>query len=159
MENNANVHRGLIAEVEKITKRNLIWYYGNSSHPAAALQDHDPDILENILRSLDLDLYEKKVDLVVSSPGGFPYAAGKMVKVCRTFASEFRAIVVDRALSAGTLICLGAQDLLMAETASLGPIDPQMVRGTQQGQRLVPASVILESFQEMLRAGTTSDCK
>jgi len=152
LENSANVHKEIIAAIEKLTGRNLVCYFANPGHPGGAMQDHDPDLLENILRSLDLGKYDRKTDVLVNSPGGFPYAAGKMVKVCRTFASEFRTIVLGRAISAATLLCLGSQELIMSETASLGPIDPQMIIGSARGQRLVPAHIILESFREMLGA-------
>lgn len=156
LENNANVHRELIMQIERLTKHNLVCYFANPGHPAGAMQDHDPDILENVLRSLDLDKYKSKLDLLVTSPGGFPYAAGKMVKVCKAFASEFRTIVLGRAMSAATLLCLGSEELLMGETGSLGPIDPQMVRSSTQGERLVPAHVIIESFREMVGAAQQS---
>jgi len=152
LDNNGNVHRDLIARVERQTGRNLICYLGNSSHPAGALQDHDPDFLENLLRSVDLSKYDGKLDLLVNSPGGFPYAASKIVHVCRTLATDFRAMVLNRAMSAATLLCLGAQELVMSDTASLGPIDPQMVLGSARGQRLVPATVVIDSFRQMLGA-------
>lgn len=152
IENNANVHREIIARIERVTGRNLVCYLANPGHPGGAIQDHDPDLLENVLRSMDHDKYGRKLDVLVNSPGGFPYAAGKMVKVCRTFSTEFRTIVLNRAMSAATLLCLGARELVMAETASLGPIDPQMVMGSPRGQRLVPANVIIESFRQMLGA-------
>lgn len=152
LENNANVHRELIAQIERITKRNLVCYIANPGHPGGAIQDHDPDLLENTIYSLKLNEYGNKIDLLINSPGGFPYAAGKMVKVFRTYSKEFRTIVVNRAMSAATLLCLGCDELIMAETASLGPIDPQIVRGTQSDQRLVPAQVIIDSFRQMLAA-------
>lgn len=152
IENNANVHRELIAQIEQSTKRNLVCYFGNAAHPGGAMQDHDPDLLENILRSMNLDGFGRKLDLMVNSPGGFPYAAGKMARVCRTFSKEFRAIVLGRAMSAATLLCLGADELLMTGTASLGPIDPQMLMNSAKGQRLVPATVIIETFRQMLGA-------
>lgn len=158
-ENNANVHRRIVEKIEAATGRNLVCYLANAGHPAGAMMDHDPDLLENVLRSIDLSKYGNRLDLLVNSPGGFPYAAGKMVRVCRTFSSEFRTIVVNRAMSAATLLCLGAHELVMAETASLGPIDPQMVSGPPQGQRLVPAHVIIESFREMLGAAQAAILK
>ena len=40
----------------------------------------------------------------------------------------------------------------MAATASLGPIDPQIIKTSKQGQRLVPAQVIVEAFKQMIAA-------
>ena len=152
IENNANVHREIIRQIERLTKRNLVCYVANPGHPGGALQDHDPDLLENILRSLKLQLYNNKLDLLVNSPGGFPYAAGKMVKVCKSMSADFRTFVLGRAMSAATLLCLGSQELIMSSTASLGPIDPQMVTSSARGQRLVPAHVIIDSFRQMIAA-------
>lgn len=152
IENSANVHRALIQRLENVTGRNLICYFANPGHPAGALQDHDPDLLENVLRSMDLARHGKRLDLVVSSPGGFPYAAAKVVRVCRSFSQGFRTLVLNRAMSAATLLCLGSDELVMSDTASLGPIDPQMVAGGPRGQRLVPAMVLIESFKQTLGA-------
>lgn len=148
MENSGHIHRRLIVRIERATRRNLVCYFASAGHPGGAMQDHDPDLLENVLRSINLAEYDGKLDLLINSPGGFPYAAAKIVRVCRTFSSSFRAIVVGRAMSAATLLCLGSDELVMSPTASLGPIDPQMVRG----DRLVPAHVIVDSFKEMVGA-------
>lgn len=75
-----------------------------------------------------------------------------MVKVCRSMATDFRTIVLGRAMSAATLLCLGSEELIMGATASLGPIDPQMVTTGARGQRLVPAHVIIETFRQMIAA-------
>lgn len=152
LENSGNVHRGLVDKVERLTKRNLVCYFGNPHHPGGALQDHDPDLLDNVLRSIDLTKYGGRLDLMIQSPGGFPYAAAKVVHVCRTLGTEFRAIVLNRAMSAATLLCLGADRLIMADTASLGPIDPQMSLASSRGQRLVPASVVIDGFKHMIAA-------
>lgn len=154
IENNANIHINLIKEIEKDFKTTLICYYSSPTHPGGAIQDHDPDLLEQVLRSIDLDLYNGSVTLFLSTPGGVPYAAGKIVKVFKVYSSVFATLVVTRALSAGTLICLGSQNLIMTETASLGPIDPQMVRKSSPDApgRLVPAAIIIKSFKEMATA-------
>lgn len=148
IENNANVHGALVSQVEQVTGRNLVCYFANPAHPGGAMQDHDPDILENVLRSIDLNQHGRRLDLLINSPGGVPYSAAKIVHVCKTFSVHFRALVLGRAMSAATLLCFGAHELAMSATASLGPIDPQMVRG----DRLVPAYVIIESFRQMLAA-------
>jgi len=136
LENNANIHRALIEKIERKTGRRLICYIANPFHPQSAIQDHDPDVLENVIRSEQIKPSDGKLDLLIASPGGLPYAAGKMVKVCRTFSAEFRTIVVTRAMSAATLLCLGSDELIMTETANLGPIDPQIVRLDKGNQRL-----------------------
>lgn len=152
LENNANVHIRLVKRIEELTGANLLCYFATPGHPAGAIEDHDPNFIENILRSMDLSRYSRKLDLLLVSPGGLPYAAAKIVRVCRTFSQDFRVVVVERAMSAATLICLGATGLIMSRTASLGPIDPQMVRRSKTGDFWAPASVIIQAFKEMLGA-------
>lgn len=153
IENGGRIHQELLARAETLTGRTLVVYFANSGHPGGAMVDADPDLLENVLRSLPGTSDARKLDLMVASPGGSPFAAEKIVRVCRAFSSDFRTIVVGRAMSAGTLLCLGSDELLMGETANLGPIDPQMLQqaGPNQ-QRLVAAGVVIESFRQMLGA-------
>jgi len=154
IENNANIHINIINKIEKELKTTLICYYSTPNHPGGAIQDHDPDLLEQVLRSIELTIYNGSVTLFLSTPGGVPYAAGKIVKVFNVHSNSFATLVVTRALSAGTLICLGSQKLIMTETASLGPIDPQMIHKSSPDApgKLVPAEIIIKSFKEMVGA-------
>ena len=51
-----------------------------------------------------------------------------------------RVIVPDYAKSAGTLMALGADRIIMSETSELGPIDPQVILADRNGNRM-PHSV------------------
>ena len=53
-------------------------------------------------------------------------AAWNMVNMLRMFCDELEIIVPARARSAGTLMCLGADRVLMTKQATLGPIDPSL---------------------------------
>jgi hypothetical protein len=150
LANGGNANRDLVARIERQTQRNLFCYVAHPTHPDGALHDGDSDLIENVLRSVKLDTYGRRLDLLVSSPGGAPHIAGRIVRVCRTFASEFRAIVTTRADSAAALICLGADELVMAATASLGFIDPRVVMETRQARRLVSARVLIEAQSRLL---------
>jgi len=153
IENSGRIHQSIVSKVEGISGRTLVLYYANPGHPGGAMVDADPDLLENVLRSLPGAPSARRLDLLITSPGGSPFAAEKLVRVCRAFSTEFRTIVLGRAMSAATLLCFGADELLMSETGNLGPIDPQMVQTTGPGQqRLVAANVIIESFRQMLAA-------
>lgn len=152
LENNSNVHKELLKKIEIKLKSTLVCYYCTPLHPWGALMDHDPDIIEQMLRGLDFDKYDGDATLLLTTPGGMPYAAGKIVKVFRTYSKVFKTLVVTRSLSAGTLVCLGSDELIMTETASLGPIDPQLqlISPSKQG-RLVSAEAIIKAFNDMIR--------
>jgi hypothetical protein len=53
-------------------------------------------------------------------------AAWNLVNMIRMFCDELEIIVPARARSAGTLMCLGADKVLMTKQATLGPIDPSL---------------------------------
>ena len=55
-----------------------------------------------------------------------PLAAWSLVNLIRNFCQDFEVIVPFHCHSAGTLICLGADRIIMTKQATLGPIDPSV---------------------------------
>ena len=53
-------------------------------------------------------------------------AAWAIVNLIRQFCDSFEVVVPSKAHSAGTLICLGAESIVMTKQATLGPIDPSV---------------------------------
>ena len=64
-------------------------------------------------------------------------AAEKLIRMVRSTVgeTEFRIIVPEFAKSAGTLMILGADRVVMSDMSELGPIDPQMVFADSSGLR------------------------
>jgi hypothetical protein len=61
---------------------------------------------------------------------------------------QFRVIVVERAKSAGTLMALAADEILMSSTSELGPIDPQITISTAEGRPVNrPARSFLDGLE------------
>jgi len=75
-----------------------------------------------------LDDYEgaKKISLVLYTQGGKTLAAWSLVNLLREFCDELEVIIPSRCQSAGTLVCLGADNIVMTKQATLGPIDPSI---------------------------------
>lgn len=65
-----------------------------------------------------------KLDLVIHTRGGSLDAVWPLVSICREMSEHFSVLVPMVAHSAGTLLCLGAEQVLMGTGASLSPIDP-----------------------------------
>lgn len=65
-----------------------------------------------------------KLDLVIHTRGGNLDAVWPLVSLCREMSEHFSVLVPMAAHSAGTLLCLGAEQILMRTGASLSPIDP-----------------------------------
>ena len=99
-----------------------------------------------------IDLLEKigpteRISLLLHTNGGHTLAAWRLVNLIRIFCDELEILIPLKALSAGTLISIGADRVVMTKQAALGPIDPsvnnplnpQAVIGGQSKQ--VPVSV------------------
>lgn len=89
------------------------------------------DLLHNVRTGENLDL-------MLHTPGGDIDAAEKLITMVRTRVGNgrLRIIVPDFAKSAGTLMALGADMILMSDTSELGPIDPQITLRDTHGNLL-----------------------
>jgi membrane-bound ClpP family serine protease len=82
------------------------------------------DALDLFVHHLDLIEHAKKITLYLYTNGGDVIASWSIANLVRQFCDEFEVIVSSKALSGGTLICLGANNIVMTKQAVLGPIDP-----------------------------------
>ncbi|MEY2501284.1 MAG: hypothetical protein QOI07_1618 [Verrucomicrobiota bacterium] len=82
------------------------------------------DALELLVQHLDLIDHAKKITLFLYTNGGDVIASWSIANLIRQFCDQFEVIVSSKALSGGTLICLGANNIVMTKQAVLGPIDP-----------------------------------
>lgn len=119
-----------------------------------------PEIVDLFVDHLDAIWPTERISLILSTNGGNTAAAWRLVNLLRTFCNDLEVIVPSKALSAGTLICLGANRIVMTKQATLGPIDPSLnsplgptVPGGPATQRL-PVSV--EAVQGFLDVATSS---
>lgn len=115
------------------------------------IEDDDATMLEELLATTDLD--GRELLLLINSPGGDALAAERIVNVCKSYSKDgFRVIVPSMAKSAATMICLGADEILLSNTSELGPIDPQILIHDDNGQpsRYQAAHEILESYTDLL---------
>lgn len=66
-----------------------------------------------------------QLDLFLYTGGGQTDSVWPLVSLFREFGDEFNVLVPYKAHSAGTLVCLGANTIVMANAAELSPVDPQ----------------------------------
>jgi hypothetical protein len=67
-----------------------------------------------------------KISLLLHTNGGQTSAAWRLINLIRTFCDELEVLIPLKAFSAGTLISLGADNIVMTKQAALGPIDPSL---------------------------------
>ena len=65
----------------------------------------------------------KRISLLLHTNGGNTLAAWRLVNLIRIFCDELEVLIPLKALSAGTLISIGADRVIMTKQAALGPID------------------------------------
>src|SRR5690606_32738378 len=93
------------------------------------------------------NISEKKLDLILSSPGGSPEAAESIMGYLRTRFEHIRVIIPVAAMSAATMMSLAADEIVMASHSQLGPIDPQFTIFTPEGPRSAPGQAIIDQFE------------
>lgn len=130
--------------IQDQTERQLICYVAGIQAP---IERDDTigfvDLLHNVRRGRDLDL-------LLHTIGGDIDAAEKLISMVRTKVGTaiLRVVVPDYAKSAGTLIALGADLIVMSETSELGPIDPQVVLTDGNGNRIPhPVQTYLDAYK------------
>lgn len=84
------------------------------------------DVLEYFSEQLDKIGKVKKISLFLYTRGGDTMAAWSLVNLIRQFCEEFEIIIPSKARSSGTIISLGADNIMMTKQATLGPIDPSL---------------------------------
>lgn len=114
----------LYEQLEKIRSSKLLVYV-TGDRPGLETQIH-PEVLDYFVDHLDKIKYSKKITLFLYTKGGSTSAAWSIANLIQQFCEEFEVIVPSKALSAGTLICLGAKTIIMTKQATLGPIDPSV---------------------------------
>lgn len=87
----------------------------------------------------------KGLDIILETPGGSAETVEKIVRNLRQKFSHIAVIVPRMAMSAGTIFAMAANEILMGEISSLGPIDAQV----PFDGRYLPAAAILDGVQEI----------
>ncbi len=73
------------------------------------------------------------LNLLLFSSGGEVVAAHRMMALIRQYAGTVNVLVPWTCVSAGTLLCLGADQIIAGPMASFGPVDPHIAMGGQTG--------------------------
>jgi ClpP class serine protease len=81
---------------------------------------------EHLLRAIQLTDRSVPIDLILHTPGGLVLAAEQIAFALQRHAAKVTVFVPHYAMSGGTLIALAADEIVMAENAVLGPVDPQL---------------------------------
>lgn len=68
----------------------------------------------------------RKIVLFLHSTGGDTMVPWRLVNLIREYCDDFTVLVPYKAHSAATLICLGANEIVMTKMSELSPVDPSV---------------------------------
>lgn len=138
-----------IENFDQRKRRRLLTYVANIDHPSSSLTAADIVPLGDALASLGK---VDNLDVLLHTTGGSGDMAEKFVEMCRSHCRfELRVIVPNMAKSAGTLIALGADAILMGYCSELGPIDPQITIVVGDVPQMVSAWTFIHARDELQR--------
>lgn|GEM_PF-572650 len=135
------IKRGLHA-ISTIRKRPVVCYAANMVNNSIRSQtgiDNTDDLpFLEMLRNVDSSSSE--LDVVLVTPGGSAERVSHYVNMMRKRFDKVGFIIPFLSMSAGTIFCLSGDEIIMDESACIGPIDPQV---PSKDGRFVPAQSIL----------------
>jgi len=118
----------LIGEYNKFRSTYLLVYAAAIGTPIPDVQLGHADFY--VIHDLLIDKKGRdKIDVYIETPGGSGETAEEIVKCLHNNFDTVSFVVSGEAKSAGTIIVLSGDEILMTETGSLGPIDAQMKIG------------------------------
>ena len=149
----SELRQSLIRQLEKVMAAKVVTFFTTFTG-AGMISNEDAEMLESIL-SFEQD--DRKLVLVLNSPGGQGLAAERIVNVCRSYSKgQFEVIVPHMAKSAATMICFGATAIHMSRTAELGPVDPQFYYKDDKGNDIpISAEEYVRSYDMLIQDSTS----
>lgn len=125
-------------------RKSFVIAYLTSTRPgvhSGFISDDDMHIIENHVRAAR-SMGAQNIDMVLVTYGGHSVAPWGIIAMIREHfpAGGFRVIVPSVAYSAGTGICLGADEIVMGPGSILGPTDTQYYFEGGTGERWISAS-------------------
>lgn len=123
-------------------------FYGSAflqkpNAPAQDLQVGYEDIngFMSVMYGMD---WSKNLILILHTPGGMATAAETIVEYLHQKFMEIKVIVPTYAMSAGTMMALAFDKIILGRQSQLGPIDPQFIFASG----VISANAIIEQFEE-----------
>lgn len=116
-----------LADLSKYRNRNVIAYYsGWMYRPSAedvSINDKDMNAFMEVVHRLDKT---KGLDLILHTPGGEIAATEQIINYLHSCFQDITVIVPQMAMSAGSIISVSCNEIIMGKQSCLGPFDPQI---------------------------------
>ena len=114
--------QNLIKKIEDKRNSKVITYVTGDRQPFVTKVAED--IIPIFARHLEKIGRQKTISLFLYTRGGDMITPIRLIKLMRSYADEIEMIIPYRAHSAGTLISIGADKIVMGRLGELSPVDP-----------------------------------
>ena len=152
------IRASLLREVEEQRNSKVILYVTGDRQGLETRIGQD--VIDLFVDHLDECGPVNKLSLILCTSGGSTSAAWNLVNLLHMFCEDFEVIVPGKCMSAGTLISLGANRVVMTKQATLGPIDPSLqhplgpsIPGASPDARADVSVEAVNGFLDAFRAG------
>ena len=114
----------LIGQLEDKRGSKIISYFTAERHDFGTQMGSDtiPLFFEHLWSTKKV----KKIDLFLYTRGGHTLTPNRIVHLLREFCEELSVLIPFRAHSSGTILALGADEIVMGPMGELGPVDPSV---------------------------------
>lgn len=126
--------------IEKQLSGDLITFWG-------PIDDWSMEMLKQAIESLKNK--KSRLLLNIETYGGYIESVERVVNILRHHYEIVDFIILNYAMSAGTVLVMSGDQIYMDYSATLGPIDPQVSKETGHG--MVPALGYLEMFDRFVK--------
>lgn len=142
--------RRSLAEVQKARNRYAICYIANvvNSNLNNSIDGTDDLPFNEMVNSVPKDV--KEIDIILVTPGGMANQVNNFVNTLRARFEKVNFILLNMAMSAGTIFIMSGDEIVMSQQSKFGPIDPQIPN--KEG-RFVPAQSILVALDDIRKRG------
>lgn len=144
----------LISKVQEYRKSKVLIYFTGDRRPfpSQLAEDAVLPLYKHLLRlkSDEPELKIARIDLFLYTRGGDVSVPWRIVTMIREFCDEFFVLIPYKAHSAGTMIALGADKILMGKKAELSPIDPTLVRAVIGEATVPPPEISVEDVSSYI---------
>lgn len=142
---------GLNVEAKRVLNERLVALETKLGSDLVSLVGEIQGGSETVLRHALEPLTPKreKLTFLLQTPGGIVEIAERIVNLVRHHYKEVVFLVPGEAMSAGTILVMSGDEIMMDYMSCLGPIDPQVPR--RNGGGLVPALSYIDQFNRLVR--------
>lgn len=142
--------RKSIGEIKASRHHPIICYVANviKGGNNASIDNSDDLPFTEMVNSIDVMV--KEIDIVLVTNGGLAEQVNNFVNTLRPRFDRVNFIVLNAAMSAGTIFIMSGDEIVMSKQSKFGPIDPQIPN--KEGV-FIPAQSILIALKDIQKRG------